>query len=714
MLAGSQGGKTSFGPLWLWREIQQRGPGDYLAVTATFPLMKLKMLPEFRRLFEYTLRLGEWSGSDKVFTFHDGGSRVIFGTATHPESLESATAKAAWLDEAGQDQFRLESWEAINRRLTLHQGRALLTTTPYNLGWLKQQLYDRWAAGDPDYDVIQFESIANPTFPREEYERLRRTLPAWKFDMFHRGLLARPAGLIYADFVDDYREQGGHKVHAFDLPPEWPRYGGLDFGGVNTARLMIAHDPRANVYYVYDESLGGGMTTAEHAREAKALTDGVNLIAWYGGSGSEDQLRRDWTDNGVYVQEPPLSERGGTALGGIVEAGIDRVIGLFKERRLYVFDTCRGLLDELGTYKRKLDDQQQPTREIDNKAAFHRCFVPGTLVSTARGKLPIESVRPGEWVMTRHGYRQVTAAGLSAASVSTVRIRLSNGEVLAGTPNHPIWARGHGWIPLGALRYGMLLVCEQRPSPGRAFGSTVTRRARVVRTASTIVPRRNTQNAASDICTLRSGSPSTDRFLTATTSITATEIRSTTPPTTLRRSRRQRTTAIIMPGLGPSRSERTSNASDQRPRPGIAVKRAASGISSTAVMFGPCASQWSGNASTAARRSTASRDGRMTDSVAMRASRLGDERAESMTSSARVSFARHRSALIAMPALGRVRLRAVRVLAIENGPVSPVYNLTVEGASEFFANGVLAHNCDALRYVAQGITDAGLPFGWAD
>ena len=27
-----------------------------------------------------------------------------------------------------------------------------------------------------------------------------------------------------------------------------------------------------------------------------------------------------------------------------------------------------------------------------------------------------------------------------------------------------------------------------------------------------------------------------------------------------------------------------------------------------------------------------------------------------------------------------------------------VYNLTVEDAHEFFANGILVHNCDSLRY----------------
>src|SRR5262245_63080665 len=48
VLAGTQGGKTSFGPLWLNREIQEKGPGDYMVVTPTFPLLNLKALPEFR------------------------------------------------------------------------------------------------------------------------------------------------------------------------------------------------------------------------------------------------------------------------------------------------------------------------------------------------------------------------------------------------------------------------------------------------------------------------------------------------------------------------------------------------------------------------------------------------------------------------------------------------------------------------------------------
>jgi phage terminase large subunit-like protein len=173
MSGSTQVGKTCFGPHWLDREINGdanypgRGPGDYLAVTATYPLLKLKMLPEFLYVFRDLERLGTWKESDRVFASHDrlhGAEawRVIFGSATNPESIESATAKAAWLDELGQHQFKREAWDAVVRRLTLSEGRVLGTTTLYELGWLKTELYDRWKAGDTSIDWIEVDALSNP------------------------------------------------------------------------------------------------------------------------------------------------------------------------------------------------------------------------------------------------------------------------------------------------------------------------------------------------------------------------------------------------------------------------------------------------------------------------------------------------------------------------------------------------------------------------
>jgi len=65
---------------------------------------------------------------------------------------------------------------------------------------------------------------------------------------------------------------------------------------------------------------------------------------------------------GLSVGEPPISD---------VEAGINRVIALLKERRLYIFNTCTGTIDQLGTYSRVLDENGQPTDKIKDKETYH-------------------------------------------------------------------------------------------------------------------------------------------------------------------------------------------------------------------------------------------------------------------------------------------------------------------------------------------------------
>ena len=366
VLAGTQGGKTSFGPHWLYREIQERGPGDYMVVTPTYKLLNLKALPEFRRIFKTLLGLGDYKASDKVFEFdaigerrtwgaeQDEQTRVLFGYATDPDSLESATAKAAWIDEAGQTKFKLPAYEAILRRLSLAQGRVLITTTPYNLGWVKQMLWDKQDT-DSSIDVFRFDSTENPAFPQAEMDRARDTLPLWKFNMFYRAMFTRPAGMIYDCFTD------AHKAPRFTIPADWQRYLGLDFGGVNTAGIFIAQEPGEHgKYYAYREYHMGGRTAAQHVEALKVGEPYMPIT--FGGAKSEGQWRDEFAAAGMGIGEPSVSD---------VEVGINRVYGAFKRNELFVFDDLSGLLDELMSYSRELDDMGEPTEKIADKSIFH-------------------------------------------------------------------------------------------------------------------------------------------------------------------------------------------------------------------------------------------------------------------------------------------------------------------------------------------------------
>lgn len=376
ILAGLQSGKTSMAPLWLWREMKLRGPGDYLVGSPTFPLLEIKCLPEFKRFLVNHMRAGEYKASPlREFTLSRRGetmlwgkpqetpTRVLFGHAQDPESLESGTYKAAVLDEAGQKKFPRDSWVSVQGRLSIYQGRVLFPTTPYTLGWLKSELYDPWVAAGGDHpliDVINFESVMNPAFPRAEFERMRQTLPPWQFNMRYRGLFERPAGQIYESFTQ------ANIVPWFVVPDTWPRFIGLDFGGVNTAAISIAQELSSSGeatgrYIAYREYHAGGRTAGQHATEL--LSGEPRTPIAVGGARSEGQWRHEFAAGGLGINRPPIAD---------VEIGINRVYGAFADKTLLVMDSLHGLIDEIGRYTRELDANGEPTEKIEDKETFHR------------------------------------------------------------------------------------------------------------------------------------------------------------------------------------------------------------------------------------------------------------------------------------------------------------------------------------------------------
>ncbi len=382
VIAGARGGKTSWGGCWLHREIQQKGPGDYLVVAPSYPLLDKGAIPEIDALFVGLLRLGRLKRSPYKFEFSeeackrmwgkapDRQPRIIFGHADDPDTLEAMTAKAAWLDEAGQRRFRLGSYEAVQRRLAVDQGRTLITTTVYDLGWLKQQIYDPWEAfkkagqKHPEIEVIQFDSTENPAFPRAEWERAQRTMPAWRFALYFKAQFTRPAGLIYGSFSDR-----DHVRPRFTIPERWPRYVGMDFGPTNTAALFFAEElnpstdaPTGKLWCYREYHPGEKLEPEAHVR---ALLAGEPRIpTCVGGNPQEQEWRQKFAAAGLPVMPPPIKD---------VEVGIDTVFATFSRNEVVVFDDLAKTLDQLASYSRELDEQGNVTDRIDSKSSFHLC-----------------------------------------------------------------------------------------------------------------------------------------------------------------------------------------------------------------------------------------------------------------------------------------------------------------------------------------------------
>lgn len=78
----------------------------------------------------------------------------------------------------------------------------------------------------------------------------------------------------------------------------------------------------------------------------------------------------------------------------------------------------------------------------------HHCFPKGTLILTPTGQTPIEQISKGDLVITRKGPRKVEKTGNHVDLLQTVTHEKGH---LTGTPDHPVWTQNRGWVELQSL-----------------------------------------------------------------------------------------------------------------------------------------------------------------------------------------------------------------------------------------------------------------------
>jgi hypothetical protein len=321
---------------------------------------------------------------------------------------------------------------------------------------------------------------------------------------------------------------------------------------------------------------------------------------------------------------------------------------------------------------------------------YDLCLAAGTMVLTERGEVAIELVRPGDRVLTRYGWKSVRHSGRTAESATIYRLPLSNGRVLEGTGNHPVWTENRGWVPLMHTSVSdRLRACPQRenPSSSTAFYGTGTRTPNSVATAPTTPPRK-------EPFIRRSTSALSAPFRTVLKSTTSLQ---TTYRTLLRRStpmQPKRRTARSILGMFRRRSDSTWSAYGQRRLSGTRARRGETSIAATLDVVGRvlapvrwCAPFVAHQLSLGILAPSGTAPGHV--------QRRPMERKDATKRSDTAWNAKSPS----WPTNTTTNAGVAEVV-----PCAPpekrtgraaVYNLEVEGAHEYYANGVLVHNCDA-------------------
>jgi len=380
-IAGTGAGKTMLGYWWLHSRMETYPGHTWGMAEPTYNMLSKVILessdPDRPTLSQYFRMVGhhpEYHAVDKIL-YTDYG-KVYLGSADRPDSMQGAAVKGYWLDEAGQ--MDLLAHETASQRCAMLSGQELLTTTPYNLGWLLTNIKN--VPREKGVHVETWRSIDRPGFPRESYEQARRILPSWRFRMLYDAEFERPAGVIYHMF-----DETVCVIDRFPIPKEWLVYVGHDFGPDNPAALFYAQDPATGQFYLFNEYLpGAGVAVHERTEAFKRITEGYNVLKRVGGSHTEMENRQAYTAHGWSITEPKLNR---------VEPQIEKVIGFHQLNKIMVFRDMEHYLDEKRIFSRELDSENHPTAKIKDESRFHlmACerylisdFIPETVVSNGR------------------------------------------------------------------------------------------------------------------------------------------------------------------------------------------------------------------------------------------------------------------------------------------------------------------------------------------
>lgn len=665
----------------------------------------------YRNVFEPIETLTIFLPIKKYVVYRQGAAKAtIFGRHVHIIGANDAGAESKirgmTIGLAFADEITLlhpAFFKQLLSRLSKSYSKLFCTTNPDSQNhWLRKDYlvrvpgcmhYDKKTQPEDelaDWTYWHFTMDDNPSLTEGYKNNLRKEYTGMWYLRFIQGLWVAAEGAIYQMW-----DEAKHVIHPEDMPSMRQIISlGIDYGTTHPTTGILLGVGEDNRLYAVDEWAPGRLTNNALTADLKEWLTRHDYPTWiyydpaaasFGLQLHEDGIRRiDKANNDVLD-------------------GIRTVASLLDNGNLLVSSQCKNLIDEIPGYRW---DEKAAERGIDKpiKEGDDFCLVAGTLIETPTGARKIETLIRGDQVLLPDGVYTVSAAQLTNREARVRTIHLSNGRSITGTMNHPILVNNE-WVQLGDIEKGQELTSweELRQSSTEELSSAATQIPRTKVIDDTSYRESHTNNAELTTYTAKSGATTTTALKSPmdSTSIILTTITATTAQAILNWWMQALTEQCICVGDTRIQKPETKHSNKPQkpanlPKHGTLAKRGTTGTPSMARKHGKNESQSLSIACNVAQSFSASPFGRVTDSVATNANQHGDAHQESTTSSEHANTVEKNSQSTNIRKLVPV---PVSVVGISDGSKGQrVYNLTIEGKHQYIANGLVTHNCDALRY----------------
>jgi hypothetical protein len=352
--------------------------------------------------------------------------------------------------------------------------------------------------------------------------------------------------------------------------------------------------------------------------------------------------------------------------------------------------------------KAQVNGIDKPLKQNDH------CFIAGTKVTTDKGDVPIEKLKVGDMVLTRCGFYPIKWVDMTNPDAEIWELRAGDTR-LFGTANHPVYVNGKGFIPLDTIRYGdYLLSLNKSCLTGLRSEGIQSQNAEVIASITNLIP--DISDKESCISIRKSGSLLMEKSRKDRVSTTLTETRSTTTSQTCYAFQYSHmivsTHSNITRGIR-KRLEHIWIKYDHSQKNGTHQKLGINGILNMlrhglGRILSPNNAKYAERIIWTSRQITPEDFARITASLHI----VGQHTLMMLSGSARTAEKNSQSTNIRNN--GVVLDRVALSYLGKSGGKKPVFNLEVNGPNEYFANGILVHNCvDACRYFCHTVMGKG-------
>lgn len=289
-------GKTTTAVMSIVDHVLSVPYGRTAMLAPTMQLLKETSYKELLKFLPHTQVKSELRTKGEEKLILRNGHEILLLPSNDAEKIRSLNLTAFYLEEASNSKYdiyvelsaRLRNEAAIEYNVaedgkrTIKKSRLLgiLCSNP-DSGWIRTEILHKSDrvyspikySKDPQYNPFLsthlHSSYQNKYLDPDFQTRIGRGKPDWWIKRYIYGSFEYAEGLVYPTFAE-------HIVDPFEIPANWKRMFGVDFGLRDpTVMLGIAIDPVKGIAYIYDEHYEAEKPVNYHAEKMRKMVDKV-------------------------------------------------------------------------------------------------------------------------------------------------------------------------------------------------------------------------------------------------------------------------------------------------------------------------------------------------------------------------------------------------------------------------------------------------------